>query len=599
VAENTTAPKWVVQSTPPSKAALVFVHGIFGDTIGTWTNSNGTSFFELIRSDPKLAGNVDIFAFGFMSNMIQAGSLDIQEAANKLHEHLKYHGVNDYPAVVFVAHSMGGLVVLRTLLTHREIIERVPVMVFYATPQYGSEITAIATHVANNPALEQMLPADGNGSLRSMIDEWKSLAKRPPIRCAYEKKTTGGVNVVPWTSATPLCEGAPAAISEDHLGIVKPDGAGHDSVVLLANALNDFVVGKQLAAKLDTPDFIKAGNVVTFTLSGPLGKHSARLVNLGKTKLRYTLADFSDPSLYVWPADTPQDLPGGTTAELKFGLAFGADPGKDYRFVLKSDVSPDQTVVVKVANPEAYGMQQVKIAQDVSANIKALLSDPKETAKWSIASAKSLEAQEAIVQVARETVNANNPNLPEVGQWVLAAEVMNAINWPNLAILALERAERASPGSVKADSVQRLAALTAAHAGRTQIFTTTKTPSIPETELVQKHAHPLAAPSAATASMELANQLQQFAPLKPFGLSLKGDIQFAQGDIAGASKTYAESAAILSSPSIAPRLPSTIDEKVNNDLNRGREPGSGTGLKGNLITRPKDTRDGLVSRRRP
>ena len=42
-ASNQTEPTWVKQHTPHAEIAWVFVHGIFGDTLGTWTNSGGTS----------------------------------------------------------------------------------------------------------------------------------------------------------------------------------------------------------------------------------------------------------------------------------------------------------------------------------------------------------------------------------------------------------------------------------------------------------------------------------------------------------------------------------------------------------------------------
>jgi len=168
---NNTDPKWVIQKTPSSKVAVVFVHGIFGDTLGTWTYASGKSFLQYLEEDPQVGPQLDMFAFGFRSNMVTAGSFDIQEAANKLDESLRFNQVLDYPTVVFVAHSMGGLVVLQELLTHRDLLETVPLIFLYATPQEGSQITTIAKKIARNPALEQMLPADRNAFLRQLNDQ--------------------------------------------------------------------------------------------------------------------------------------------------------------------------------------------------------------------------------------------------------------------------------------------------------------------------------------------------------------------------------------------------------------------------------------------
>jgi hypothetical protein len=242
---NGTEPQWIYQNEPHSDVALVFVHGIFGDTIRTWTNSNGESLFHIVENDPFFGKRVGIFAFGFTSNMFKSGSLRIQEAADVLHAQLKFHHVLDYPKIVFVAHSMGGLVVMRELLTHRELLGRVPAMVFYATPQEGSEIASIAKYIARNPALEEMIPGDKNGYLSLLDSEWKSIPskERPVIECAYEKKPMYGKTIVDRSSATRFCDGPSIGIAEDHVGIVKPDNNEHGSVILLINTLSDYVFG--------------------------------------------------------------------------------------------------------------------------------------------------------------------------------------------------------------------------------------------------------------------------------------------------------------------------------------------------------------------
>ena len=133
-------PHWVVQQKPPAKVALVFVHGVTGDMIDTWTADNGKQFWNLVNENEQLKGKTDAFVFGFPSYLFKSGSFDIQAAANRLHERIAYSKVLDYPAVVFVAHSMGGLVVLRELLTHPEIRDKVPVVMFYATPMEGCSL---------------------------------------------------------------------------------------------------------------------------------------------------------------------------------------------------------------------------------------------------------------------------------------------------------------------------------------------------------------------------------------------------------------------------------------------------------------------------
>ena len=47
-------PHWVCQAAPHARTAVVFVHGIFGDTNGTWANDNGRTFFDLLASAPGM-----------------------------------------------------------------------------------------------------------------------------------------------------------------------------------------------------------------------------------------------------------------------------------------------------------------------------------------------------------------------------------------------------------------------------------------------------------------------------------------------------------------------------------------------------------------
>lgn len=549
---NATDPRWMVQHNPPAQVALVFVHGVFGDTVGTWTRAGGPSFFDLLTANAQVGPKVDMLAFGYTSNMFTAGSLDIQEAANTLHARLQFHGVLDYPAIVFVTHSMGGLVVLRELLTHRELLPQVPGVVMFATPQEGAQISVIAKAVASNPALEQMLPADRNGYLRVMSDEWNALAAevRPQVRCAYEKRPTHGVMVVPWASATRFCQGTPVAIDADHLSIVKPDRPEHDAMVVLVNALNELVVGKTFVATLETPDFVKDGDRAIFTLSNPLGS-AARLVNAGGSPLRYTVAQVSDPHLFVWPADTPKEMPARTTDRLQFALGFGASAA-EYSFTLTSNAAPPLPVVVRVADPSAVVTRQVALANQVSQGLVALLAEPQRLASFGAAAADDAAVPRAVVQAAREVIARQNPDLPEDATWVLTADLMDAANWPGLAILALRRAEETAPATAQSPAVQRLAGVVAAHAGQPRVFVSAATPvAPPETG---ERAQPLVDARAAASAAALAPLMQRIPALTAQGLSLRGDLQRARGDVDGARVTYTEAAAIRLSPSISSRL---------------------------------------------
>lgn len=549
-------PRWMVRQTPPAKVALVYVHGITGDMVGTWTAPDGkTTFFNLVDEHPATHGKADAFVFGFPSYIFKAGSFDIREAANRLHLHLQAGGVLDYPTVVFVAHSMGGLVVMRELLTHREVMKKVPVVVFYATPMEGSVVAAIGQEFSPNSALAQMTDADGNALLQSLNDDWRSVpdADRPHVRCAYEKTTVGPLKIVPWTSATRFCEGAPPAIEANHITIVKPASSGADAILVLVNALNDYVLDKALTAKLETPDFTTEGGNDVFTVRNALGKESARLLNSGGSPLNFTIAEISDPTaLLLWPDDTPQNIGPHDKVMLGIALSRGAT-ANEYHFTLRTPIAPDRKVIVRVPDLQVVRAQQADVARSMAADMQAVLATPGK--RQSFAAGGDTAAREALVQIAREAVARESPTLSESAQWVLTADLLNAANWPTLASRALQNAEKASPSAARNAGVRHLAGIVAAQSGEQQIFTTGPTPpATSETLAAWKVVQPLTEPSSAAVAGTLATSMQQVPALKAFGYSLEGDLRATKGDALGARAAYSEAAKIRATPSVSGRL---------------------------------------------
>jgi len=547
-------PRWVVRQTPPAKVALVYVHGVTGDMVGTWTASNGKTFFDLVNENPKTKGKADAFVFGFPSYIFKAGSFDIREAANRLHLQLKTNGVLDYPAIVFVAHSMGGLVVMRELLTNRDVLPKVPVVVFYATPMEGSLLAAVGKEFSPNSALAQMTPADGNTLLQSLSDDWRSIPDeaRPHVRCAYEKVPVGPAMIVPWASATRFCEGAPPAIEASHVTIVKPDRPGADAILVLVSALDDYVLRKSLDAKLETPDFTPEGNASVFVLHDAQGKQRARLVNNGGSPLTITLAEVSDSTrLLLWPDDTPKDIKPHDTLAMGIALSRSAQ-ADEYRFTIRTPTE-DRKVIVRVPDLAAVEAQRATVANQVASDIHAALADPQQ--REHLLGAPPGAASEAVVQIAHDALSRQASNLPEQFRWVLTADLLAATNWPTLAARALRKAEIASPSTARNPAVEHLAGIVAAQSGDREIFKAVPTaPATAETLAEWKVPQPLTTPGNAAVASTLAREMKSIDALKGFGFSLEGDLQRATGNTTAAHAAYSQAAKIRPSPSLNSRM---------------------------------------------
>jgi hypothetical protein len=150
----------------------------------------------------------------------------------------------EHRSVIFLSHSMGGLIVRQLLLTKRDRLAQVPMLYFYATPTNGSELTLIAKEISGNPQLRGMVPLEGNDLLQSIQSNWLGWdeAKKTPSYCAYETLPTYGTIVVSMSSATALCNQDLDPIAANHLDIVKPRDRADPRYSVFATALRRSLV---------------------------------------------------------------------------------------------------------------------------------------------------------------------------------------------------------------------------------------------------------------------------------------------------------------------------------------------------------------------
>lgn len=159
--------------------------------------------------------------------------MSIDDQVSNLMNRLEGDGVfSKHNEVVFVAHSLGGLVVQRLLLTHRELAAKVRFIYFLSTPQEGAQIARLGHILTGDPDLQQMLHGDSNTYLQNLEAEWIGGNFGIPRYCTIERKTTKGVLVVDRESGTRNCQKV-VALAEDHAGVAKPCSNNDDSYVAL------------------------------------------------------------------------------------------------------------------------------------------------------------------------------------------------------------------------------------------------------------------------------------------------------------------------------------------------------------------------------
>jgi pimeloyl-ACP methyl ester carboxylesterase len=212
-----------IKQAQGNQSVIVFVHGIFGDSISTWTNRNGAYWPDLLRSDPLFLP-YDVYVYEYASRFVGTG-FSIDEIAENMQLTLDTDLVSDHKEIIFVSHSMGGLVTRAYLNKNRAAADHVRLAYFYSTPTTGSELASIASLVSRNPQLAQMRPMQSAEYLADLQRQWLDINFQIPSFCAYEKQSTYGVNVVTQASASNLCNRRLDPIDADHMTIVKPADA--------------------------------------------------------------------------------------------------------------------------------------------------------------------------------------------------------------------------------------------------------------------------------------------------------------------------------------------------------------------------------------
>lgn len=551
---NQTDPHWVYRKAdePRNKVAIVFVHGIFGDTDGTWTNKNGRRFFDFLHESPGLGDKVDIFAFGFTSKMFTSGSLGIGEAATSMDQYLHFHGVDDYDAVVFVAHSMGGLVTMQELLQNTTMRRKVPLVVFFATPQEGAQITKIADLVVRNSGIRDMFPADSNSFLQKLNNDWLQMKKddafHPAVVCAYEKAPIAGQLIVPWTAASKNCDEVAAPIGgANHLSLVKPDRAEHPSVVVLVNALRDHLLPVLSETSWKTPDFVQEGDHWEFQLERWGSASSAKIVNTSGIPQQYRWELPDDSDLWVEPAND-RVIPPGQEQRVRFAAI--NEPRESYPIRLRLGLSQERTVVARLKDVAAardqWHSNQRAVVEAAASYLAA------HATRSDFRQLSPTQQQEVLAGAAYSALEPRTSDLSASLRWAATVEALSTLGLRQTALAALSVADREVPDLAIAPLLRRIAASDSERWADADREVPTSG-GFKDVALLSR----------------LASQMQQVPSMRSDSSMVRGDILVLQGNSEAARQAYFEAAQIVNQ---SMRTEASSNPPVPDQSERKKEP---------------------------
>jgi pimeloyl-ACP methyl ester carboxylesterase len=125
-------------------------------------------------------------------NEWSASRFSIDELADNLRVALDSHSVFlSHKEVVFISHSMGGLVVRAFLLKYQSLKypAQVPMIYFLATPTTGSELAQLAKLLlVRNPQISDLLPWRDASDVGNLVRNWNAAKFGVRSYCAYEKQ---------------------------------------------------------------------------------------------------------------------------------------------------------------------------------------------------------------------------------------------------------------------------------------------------------------------------------------------------------------------------------------------------------------------------
>lgn len=128
---------WI--KAPTSNASAVFVHGVLSDGESCWTNQNGCYWPELLSKEPGFE-SLGVYVFTYQTGFF-SGSYRLGDVVDALKEHMRLDRVLEADQLIFVCHSMGGIVVRKFLVERAtELIEaqkRIGLFLI-ASPSLGS-----------------------------------------------------------------------------------------------------------------------------------------------------------------------------------------------------------------------------------------------------------------------------------------------------------------------------------------------------------------------------------------------------------------------------------------------------------------------------
>ncbi|KAI1388442.1 uncharacterized protein F4822DRAFT_246736 [Hypoxylon trugodes] len=290
---------------------IVFLHGLNGRADRTFFYEKSDTFWptDLLAKD---IDNARIFTYGYDANVAHffgpVGQNTLQDHASNLvnrmaNKRLQTH--SDSRKIIFVAHSLGGLVTKRALALsensadeHLRQIERDTIgIVFLGTPHRGADMAPFAKAVANilkasgsrtNPKILEALKRDSEvlAAVEDAFSNWLRRASgRFQLTCFSEEDELPGVGLVVKPESAKIAGWPNQSIKANHMDMAKFPNSEDDGYLAVSGELRRWI------QPLSTETHTKSKNDIETILLAHLDKIGLTLDDVRDTSKAPGLAN--------------------------------------------------------------------------------------------------------------------------------------------------------------------------------------------------------------------------------------------------------------------------------------------------------------------
>lgn len=278
---------------------IVLVHGLGGTSQSTWSKNHDPEYFWprlWLPSEPVIR-SARILSFGYDADWRSTGSktqLNITDFAKELLFAMKFAkdeendledlSLGDVP-IIFIVHSMGGLVVKKAYILgqsdeeYQDVIKSISAIIFLSTPHRGSNLAELLNRILSASILRyspKQYIADlqkNSPALEELNEQFRKVAPKLHIVSFYETlETVVGPKKLMVLEKESAILGYPGEISRamyaDHHNVCKYESTRDSNYISIRNVLKTLVdrlhaIGQGL--RRPSSDDMSVENVLSIT----------------------------------------------------------------------------------------------------------------------------------------------------------------------------------------------------------------------------------------------------------------------------------------------------------------------------------------------